>query len=411
MTRRVVITGMGTVNPIGKSVDEFWTGLKTGKCGIGPVTHFDPTGFNTTIAAQVNDYDTSAFLDKKDARRMARFIKFAVDASLQAVKDSGINVEKEAFDIGVIIGSGIGGIEVLEEATNTLKEKGPSRVGPFTVPMMIANMAAGQVGISTGAKGPNSCMVTACASATHSIGAAYHLIKRGEAIAMITGGSEAAITPVSMAAFCAARAMSTNNENPLTASKPFDKNRDGFIMGEGAGVLLLEDLDHAKARGAKIYAEVVGYGETGDAYHITSPAPEGEGGMRAMARAIQSAGITPDKIDHVNAHGTSTELNDKYETAAMKTVFGDHAYKLAINSTKSMTGHLLGAAGGIEAIAAALAIVYQTVPPTINYSEKDPECDLNYTPNVPVQRKVEYAMSNSFGFGGQNSVVVLKKYA
>lgn len=411
MTRRVVITGMGTVNPIGKSVDEFWRSLIAGRSGIAPVTHFDTTGFNTTIAGEVADYDTSHFLEKKDARRMALFIKFAVDASLQAVKNSGLNVAAEAFDVGVIIGSGIGGIEILEEASNILRDKGPSRVGPFTVPMMIANMAAGQVGISTGAKGPNSCLVTACASATHSIGAAYHFIKRQEAVAMICGGSEAAITPVSMAAFCAARAMSTNNQNPLAASRPFDKQRDGFVMGEGAGILVIEELEHAQARGARVYAELVGYGETGDAYHITSPAPEGEGGMRAMARAIQSAGIRPDQIDHINAHGTSTQLNDKFETQAIKAVFGSHAPQIAINSTKSMTGHLLGAAGGVEAIAVALTLVHQTVPPTINYTEPDPECDLYYTPNVAVQRPVQYAMSNSFGFGGQNSVLILKRFS
>ncbi len=409
--KRVVITGMGTINPVGKTVSEYWNSLKNGLSGAGMIEGFDTSLFSTRIAAQVKDFDPSLYFDKKEARRTSRFILFAVAAAVHAIEDSGLNIEAEANDIGVEVGSGIGGIEILEETARILLEKGPSKVSPFTVPMMISDMGAGQIAIKTGAKGPNSCSVTACASAANSMGNAFRLIQDGDAVAMITGGAEASITPLGLASFCAARSLSTNNENPHKASRPFDAQRDGFVMGEGAGILIFEDLEHALARNAKIYAEVVGFGSSGDAYHITAPAPEGEGATRAMKMALRQAGITPDKIDYVNAHGTSTGLNDKNESMAIKTVFGDAAYKVSVSSTKSMTGHLLGAAGAIELIACALAIKDSLVPPTINLDNPDPDCDLDYTPHTPKTRDITYAMSNSFGFGGHNAVLIIKKWA
>jgi len=408
--KRVVITGMGTVNPVGNTVDTFWTSVTQGKSGVSQVTHFDVSAYSTQIAAAVKDFDASEFFDKKEIRRTSRFILLAVAAAKEAVKDSGLDIEKEADMIGVEIGSGIGGIEILEEATLTLRDKGPSKVSPFTVPMMIPDMAAGQVAIKLGAKGPNSCSVTACASSAHSMGNAFRLIQTGDAVAMIAGGAEACITPLGLASFCAARSLSVRNEEPLLASRPFDKDRDGFVMGEGAAILILEELSHAQARGAKIYAEVLGFGTSGDAYHITAPAPEGEGASRAMKMALRTAGLTVDAVDYINAHGTSTGLNDKNETAAIKTVFGDRAYDIAISSTKSMTGHLLGAAGALEAIVCALAIRDSIIPPTINLDTPDPDCDLNYTPNKAVKRNVDVAISNSFGFGGHNAVVAFGKY-
>jgi len=401
---------MGVVTPIGNSIKEFKEALYKGVSGVEPITRFDVTAYSTRIAAMVKNFDPESFLDKKEARRTTRFILFALAAALEAVKDSGLSIEKEANQIGVEIGSGIGGIDILEEMANVLHEKGPSKISPFTVPMMIADMAAGFVAIKLGARGPNSCSVTACASSAHSMGNAFRLIQQGDAVAMIAGGAEAAITPLGLASFCAARSLSDNNDNPQKASRPFDAARDGFVMGEGAGILVLEELEHAKARGAHIYAEMVGFGSSGDAYHITAPAPEGEGATRALKMALKTAGISADQVDYINAHGTSTVLNDKNETHAIKTVFGEHAYKMSLNSTKSMTGHLLGAAGAIEMAACVFAINDSLIHPTLNLENPDPDCDLNYTPLKAVERTVNYAVSNSFGFGGHNAVLVLKKF-
>lgn len=409
--KRVVITGMGVVSPVGNTLEKYWESLISGKSGIGKIDRFDVSAYSTQIAGLVRDFDADAYFDKKEVRRTTLFILYAVAAAIDAVKDAGLNVEAEADAIGVEIGSGIGGIDMLEEMARTLAEKGPSKVSPFTVPMMISDMAAGMVSIKTGAKGPNSCSVTACSSAANSMGNAFKIIQSGDAVAMIVGGSEAAITPLGLASFCAARSLSTRNDEPEKASRPFAANRDGFVMGEGAGILVFEELEHAKARGAQIYAEVVGFGTSGDAYHMTAPAPEGEGAVRAMKMALKSAEIKPEQVDYINAHGTSTELNDKNESMAIKTVLGEHAYKVSISSTKSMTGHLLGAAGAIELVASALVIKHGIIPPTINYDLQDPNCDLDYTPNVAVQKSVQIVMSNSFGFGGHNAVLVLKKYA
>ncbi len=408
--KRVVITGYGTINPIGNSAEEFWAAATSGQSGISRITQFDVTDFSTQIGGSVKNFDPENFFDKKEARRTSRFILLALMAANEAVAHSGLDIAAEADEIGVEIGSGIGGIEVLEEATRTLMQKGPSRVSPFTVPMMISDMASGQVAIKLGAKGPNSCSVTACASSANSMGNAYRTIQRGEAVAMITGGAEATITPLCLASFCAARSLSSRNDDPTRASRPFEGGRDGFVMGEGAGILIFEDLDHAKARGATIYGEIVGFGSSGDAYHITAPAPEGEGAQRAIKMALKSAGLAPEDVDYVNAHGTSTELNDKNETQALKAVFGDHAYKLKVTSIKSMTGHLLGAAGALEAVCTIQTILNSMITPTINYDVPDPNCDLDYTPNVAVSHNVDVAISNSFGFGGHNAVLVLQKY-
>ncbi len=410
--KRVVITGMGVISPVGNTVETFWESLITGKSGVGKVTTFDVSQYSTQIAALVHDFDPEQHgFDKKEARRTSKFIVYGVGAALQAATNSGLDIASEAEQIGVEVGSGIGGIEVLEEMTLVLHEKGPSRLSPFTVPMMIPDMAAGLISIKLGAKGPNACTVTACASAANAMGNAFRLIQDGLAIAMFTGGAEAAISPLGLASFCAARSLSnSHNDSPQLASRPFERDRDGFVMGEGAGILVFEELEHAKARGATIHAEVVGIGMSGDAYHITAPAPDGEGGARAMKMALEMAGIRPDQIDYINAHGTSTELNDKNETAAMKSVFGAHAYKVKISSTKSMTGHLLGAAGAIELIACVKAIQDSKVPPTINYDNPDPNCDLDYTPNHAVDAELTYVMSNSFGFGGHNASLIIKKY-
>ncbi len=408
---RVVITGMGVISPIGNGKEAFWQGLISGKNGIGKITYFDATAFSSQIAGEVKDFNPADWLDKKEAKKLVRFIQFAIAASKMALDDAGLKITQEnANSTGVVIGSGIGGIGFLEEQAHVLKEKGPDRLSPFTVPYMITNMAAGMVAIKTGAKGPNSCVVTACATGTHSIGDAMRLIQRGEATYMIAGGTEASITPIGFGSFCAARALSTRNDAPEKASRPFDKERDGFIMGEGCGIVILESLESAKKRGAKIYAELIGYGMSGDAYHITAPAPEGEGAARAIAAALKDANLKPEDIDHINAHGTSTELNDKFETMAIKTVFGEHAKKIAISSNKSMIGHLLGAAGAVELIATTLSIVNDIVPPTINYEVPDPECDLDYTPNKARKTKVCTALSESFGFGGHNAVLIVKKF-
>jgi len=408
--RRVVVTGIGAVTPLGNDVETTWNNLIAGVCGIGPLTRVNADDFPAKVAAEVKDFEPGDFIDKKDARKMDRFTQYAVAASLMAVKDAGLDINEENSDrIGVWIGSGIGGMETFENQYQNFLNKGYRRVSPFFVPMLIPDMASGQVSITLGARGFNSCTVTACATGTNSIGDAFKVIQRGDAIAMVTGGAEAPITNMSVAGFCANTALSTNPD-PKTACRPFDLNRDGFILGEGAGIIVLEELEHALARGAHIYAEIVGYGATADAYHITAPAPAGEGGARAMKMAINDAGLKPEDIDYINAHGTSTAYNDKFETAAIKEVFSDHARKLAISSTKSMTGHLLGAAGGIEAIISALTIKEGIIPPTINYQTPDPECDLDYVPNEARKQEVKAVLSNSLGFGGHNATIVFKKY-
>lgn len=408
--RRVVVTGIGAVTPLGNDAGTTWNNIIEGVSGIGPVTRLNADDFPAKVAAEVKEFNVENFMDRKDARKMDRFTHYAVAASLMAVKDSGLEITDEnAPRVGVWIGSGIGGMETFEQQHETFMNRGYRRVSPFFVPMMIPDMATGQVSITLGARGFNSCTVTACATGTNSIGDAFKVIQRGDADVMVTGGAEAPITKMSFAGFCANTALSTN-QDPQKASRPFDKDRDGFVMGEGAGIVVLEDLDHALARGAKIYAEIVGYGATGDAYHITAPAPEGEGGARAMKMALDDAGLAPEEVGYVNAHGTSTEYNDKYETMAIKTVFGEHAYKLAVSSTKSMTGHLLGAAGGIEAIFTVLALKEGILPPTINLETPDPECDLDYVPNAARKQQVIAAISNSLGFGGHNATIAFRKY-
>lgn len=412
MLKRVVVTGLGVVSPIGIGKDLFWQNLAAGKSGISRITHFDPAAYDSRIAGEVKDFDPGLYMEKKEAKRLVSFIQFAIAASKLAVEDARLSITPEnAADIGVIIGSGIGGIGFLEEQARVLHEKGPGKLSPFTVPFMITDMAAGYTSIMLGAKGPNLCIVTACATGTHSIGEAFKTIQRGAAQAIIAGGTEASITPIGIGSFCAARALSTRNHEPERASRPFDKERDGFVMGEGAGSVILESLESAQARGARIYAEVIGYGASGDAYHITAPAPEGEGAVRAIRAALKDANIPPEEIDYVNAHGTSTELNDKYETVALKAVFGEHARKLAISSNKSMIGHLLGASGAVEFIATVLAMQNSLAPPTINYENPDPECDLDYIPNQARKMPIRTAISNSFGFGGHNAILVVKKYS
>jgi len=407
--KRVVVTGIGAISPVGNSAEESWNSVLEGKSGIGPLTRLDSDKFPVKVAAEVKDFDIEQYISRKDARKMDRFTHYALASSIMAMKDANLELEGDlALRTGVWIGSGIGGMETHEQQFLTFQEKGYRRVSPFFVPMMIPDMAAGQVSIYHGAKGINSCTVTACASGTNSIGDAFEVIRRGDADVMITGGAEAPITTMAVAGFCANTALSLNPD-PATASRPFDKERDGFVIGEGAGILILEEYEHAIARGAKIYAELVGYGATGDAHHITAPAPGGEGGARAMQQAIEQSGITPDKIDYINAHGTSTPYNDQFETMAAKTVFGEHAYKLAISSTKSMTGHLLGAAGGLEAIFTVKALQEGILPPTMNFVNPDPECDLDYVTEGARKADITYAMSNSLGFGGHNASLIFKK--
>ncbi|WP_342508969.1 beta-ketoacyl-ACP synthase II [Sporosarcina sp. FSL K6-2383] len=407
--RRVVITGIGAISPVGNSAEESWESVLAGKSGVGPLTRLDSEQFPVKVAAEVKDFDIEEYIPRKDARKMDRFTHYALAASVMAMKDANLELEGDlALRTGVWIGSGIGGMETHEQQFKTFLEKGYRRVSPFFVPMMIPDMASGQVSIHLGAKGINSCTVTACASGTNSIGDAFEVIRRGDADVMITGGAEAPITTMSVAGFCANTALSLNPD-PATASRPFDAERDGFVIGEGAGILILEEYEHAVARGAKIYAELVGYGSTGDAHHITAPAPGGEGGARAMAQAIEQSGIDPNQIDYINAHGTSTPYNDLFETMAAKTVFGEHAYKLAMSSTKSMTGHLLGAAGGLEAIFTVKALQEGILPPTTNFVNADPECDLDYVTEGARKADIEYAMSNSLGFGGHNASLVFKK--
>lgn len=408
--KRVVVTGVGAVTPVGNNVETAWNNVLAGVSGVGPLTRLNADEYPAKVAAEVKDFQVEDFIDKKDARKMDRFTHYAVAAAKMAVEDSGLEInDSNSHNIGVWIGSGIGGMETFESQYETFLSRGYRRVSPFFVPMMIPDMATGQVSITLGARGFNSCTVTACATGTNSIGDAFKVIQRGDAVAMVTGGAEAPITKMSVAGFCANTALSTNPD-PSKASRPFDLNRDGFVIGEGAGIVVLEELEHALARGAKIYAEIVGYGATGDAYHITAPAPGGEGGARAMKMAINDAGLNVNEVDYVNAHGTSTDYNDRFETLALKEVFGDHAYKLAVSSTKSMTGHLLGAAGGVEAIFSVLAIKEGMIPPTINYETPDPECDLDYVPNEARKQEVQVAMSNSLGFGGHNATIVFKAY-
>ncbi|MEC1765387.1 beta-ketoacyl-ACP synthase II [Schinkia azotoformans] len=408
--RRVVITGLGAVTPCGLDVDATWNNVINGVSGVNEVTRVDKELFPAKVAAELKNFNPEDFMDKKEARRMDRFTQYALAAAFMAVKDANLEITDEnAERVGVWIGSGIGGMETHEEQHKNFLEKGYRRVSPFYVPMMIADMAAGQVSIALGAKGINACTTTACASGANSIGDAFKVIQRGDADVMITGGTEAPITNMSFAGFCMAKALSTNPD-PKTASRPFDLNRDGFVMGEGAGIVVLESLETALARGAKIYAELVGYGATGDAYHITAPAPGGEGGARAMKQALQDAGLQPEDINYINAHGTSTDYNDKYETMAIKEVFGEHAYKLAVSSTKSVTGHLLGAAGAVEAIFSVKAITDGIIPPTMNLETPDPECDLDYVPNQARKQTVNAVLSSSLGFGGHNVSLVFKKY-
>lgn len=410
MKNRVVITGIGAITPIGNDAKDFWNGIKEGKCGINEITAFDTADYKAKLAAEVKGFKVEDYIDKREARRMDKYCQFAMVAADEAVKDAGLNIEElDSERLGVMVGSGIGGIATIEEQHKKLMEKGPKRISPFFIPMIISNMAAGNIAIKFGAKGICTTVVTACATGTHSVGEAFHNIRNGMSDVIIAGGSESSITPLSVAGFDALTALSTSTD-PKRASIPFDKERDGFVMGEGAGILVLESLEHALKRNAKIYAEIVGYGATCDAYHITSPAPEGEGAARAIKLAIKDADIKEEEISYINAHGTSTPYNDKFETAAIKGVFGEKAYEIPISSTKSMTGHLLGAAGAIEAIICAKALEEGFVPPTVGLTEKDEECDLDYVPNVGREQELKYVLSNSLGFGGHNAVIVLKKW-
>ncbi|EIW18057.1 MULTISPECIES: beta-ketoacyl-ACP synthase II [Pelosinus] len=411
MKKRVVVTGLGAITPIGIGKDEFWQSLLNGKSGIGKITHFDASEYTTQIAGEVKDFDPAKYIDKKEAKRMDPFTQFAVAASKMAFEDSGINLETEdRTRIGTMIGTGIGGMDTLNEQYKNLFDKGPNRISPFFIPMMIGNMAAGQTSITFGLQGPCSCVTTACATGTNAIGDAFKVIQRGDADVMVAGGTEAAISPIAVAGFCSMKALSTRNDEPEKASRPFDKDRNGFVMGEGAGVVILESLEHAVARGAHIYAEVIGYGFNADAYHITAPAPEGAQAAKCMEMALRDAGIAPEAVDYINAHGTSTPLNDKNETLAIKSLFGEHAYKLAVSSIKSMTGHLLGAAGGIECIATVLTLENDMIPPTINCDAPDEEMDLDYVPHTSRKQVVNVALSNSLGFGGHNATILLKKF-
>lgn len=412
MKRRVVVTGAGLVIPIGMGVETAWENVCEGKSGIGPLTRFDPDGFETKIAGEIKGFNPERYIDKKEIKKMDLFIQYALAATQEALSDAQLNITPENCErIGVIVGTGLGGLPSLEKYHKVLLEKGPSRITPFFIPMLIANLASGQIAIQFGPKGPNTCLVTACATGAHCIGDAFRAIVYGDAEAMISGGTEANITPLTIGGFNAMKALSTRNEEPEKASRPFDKNRDGFVVAEGAGILILEELQFALRRKAKIYAELIGYGYTGDAYHITAPPPDGEGAARCMRMAIKDAGLKPEDIDHINAHGTSTPLNDLTETLAIKAVFGEYAKQIPISATKSMTGHLLGAAGSTEAIFTILAIRDGILPPTINYEVPDPECNLDYVPNVARLKSLNVAMSNAFGFGGTNAALIFQKYS
>ena len=411
LKRRVVITGLGIISPLGTGIEKNWKGIIEGKSGIRNITRFDASNFPVMIAGEVPDFKPEDFIEKKEIKKMDTFIQYALAAGMMAASDAGLKVTSEnAERVGVYIGSGIGGLPAIEHWHNILNEKGPDRITPFFIPMVIINLASGQVSIKLGAKGPNSCAVTACATGTHSIGDAFSIIKNGDADVMIAGGTESTITPLGIAGFNAMKALSAKNDAPDKASRPFDKNRDGFILAEGAGIVVLEEMELARKRGARIYCEVIGYGMNSDAFHMTTPSPEGEGAARCMTASLKSAGINPDEVDYINAHGTSTYYNDLYETMAVKKIFKGHAKKLAISSTKSMTGHLLGAAGGVEAVITALSIYHGIMPPTINYETPDPECDLDYVPNKARGKKINIAMSNSFGFGGTNAILVFKRF-
>ena len=411
MKRRVVVTGLGVISPVGNDIGTFWSSLLAGKSGIGLTKTFDVSAFDSLIAGEVKDFDAARYFDFKEAKRMEKFAQYAAAASKEAVKDSGLDLTIEDLtQIGVLIGSGMGGLRMIEEQHKTYMEKGPSRISPFMIPMMIANEAAGQVSILLGLKGPNSCTVTACASGANAIGDAFRVIQNGDAEAMLTGGTESCITPLGIGGFCALKALSRRNDAPQKASRPFDKDRDGFVMAEGAGIVVLESLEHALNRKARIYAEMSGYGMSGDAYHMTAPDPSGEGAMRSMQGALKDSGIKLEEVDYINAHGTSTALNDKIETLAIKKTFGKYASKLAVNSTKSMTGHLLGAAGGVEFIVCCLSIHHSKLHPTVNQENPDPECDLDYVPNLSRDKEVNIALSNSLGFGGHNVTLAIRKF-
>lgn len=410
MKRRVAITGIGMLTPIGITEEEYWNSLIEGKSGISRVTHFDPKDFSCQIAGEIKNFNPADYLDSKKIRRQDRFVQFAIIASKDAMEDSGLDLVKEdPRRIGVIFGSGIGGLSSIEKQFQILLQKGPRKVSPFLIPMMITNMAAGEIAITFNFQGPNYAISSACATSAHAIGDAFRLIECGDADIILTGGSEAAITPLGYAGFCSIKAFSLRNDEPEKASRPFDRERDGFVMSEGAGVIILEEWNHATSRGAKIYGELMGYGATDDAYHITAPSPDGESPAMAIKNALDDAGVNPSEVDYINAHGTSTQLNDKIETLAIKKVFGDYAYKIPISSTKSMTGHLLGAAGAIELISTLLSMQKSLIHPTINYEYPDPDCDLDYVPNKPREKGIEIAISNSLGFGGHNATLVVKK--
>ena len=411
MKRRVVVTGIGLITPVGNSVETTWSALLQGKSGVDYIKKFDVEKFPVRFAAEVKDFDPLAYIEKKEARKMGAFIHYAIAAADEAIKDSGLIINDDnAEQTGTYISSGIGDFWAIEREHSKLLNDGPGRVSPFFIPSAIVNLAAGQVSIRHGAKGPNSATATACSAGAHAIGDSFRIIERGDADVMICGGAESAITPMSVAGFAAMRALSTRNDDPQHASRPFERDRNGFVIGEGAGIVILEELESAKRRGAKIYAELVGYGMTADAFHITMPDETGSGAIRVMQKALKDAGVAPESVDYINAHGTSTPYNDKFETAAIKQTFGDHAYKLAVSSTKSMTGHLLGAAGGIEGVFSVLSIHHSIVPPTINYVNPDPDCDLDYVPNEPREKSIRYALSNSFGFGGTNAALLFKRY-
>ena len=411
MSRRVVVTGVGLLTPLGLGTEATWEAIRAGKSGVGRITQFDPSAFSCQIAGEVKGFDPASYIEKKEIKKMGRFIQFAIPAAEWALKNSGLQIAPEnAERVGVYIGSGIGGFEIMEREHQTLLEHGPRRISPFFIPAMIVNLASGQVSMRCGAQGPNSATATACTTSAHSIGDSFRIIARGDADAMICGGTEACITPMGIGGFAAMRALSTRNDEPERASRPWDRDRDGFVVGEGAGILVLEDLEGARQRGAPILAEIVGYGMSGDAYHVTAPPDDGGGAFRVMRNSLGDAGIGPSQVDYINAHGTSTEVGDRAETVAIKRAFGEHAYKLAVSSTKSMTGHLLGGAGGIEAGITVLAIRDQIAPPTINYENPDPLCDLDYVPNQARPMKIEYALSNSFGFGGTNGCLIFKRY-
>ena len=411
MERRVVVTGLGIISPLGIGIKENWQALCEGRSGIGPITRFDTTEYETKIAGEVKNFDPTSFLDRKEARKMDPFIHYALAAGIMAMEDSHLKIDQSnAERVGVLVGAGLGGLTTIEKYHSILLKDGPKKISPFFIPMLIVNLAPGQISIFFGAKGPNSSVVTACATGNHSIGEAYKIIQRGDADAMIAGGAESTITPLAIGGFNAMKALSTRNEEPQKASRPFEKDRDGFVIAEGAGILILEELSHAVKRNATIHAEIIGYGCNADAYHIAAPSPNGEGAARCMEIALKAAGIPYSEVDYINAHGTSTPLNDLSETMAMKTVFKEHTKKLMVSSTKSMTGHLLGASGGVEAVFTILTIKEGIVPPTINYEVPDPECDLDYVPNVARKAKVRVAMSNSFGFGGTNAALVFKEF-